>query len=115
MNILQIHFDSGAYQVVFQKIVEIKKFSEDSFELNIIDNNGDTAFYYVCPFHKWTDNMSDFLMLNGKTYSKKDLYTFCMNWITETVLNTLETVNDICETFITMMETENAIDSLEEL
>ena len=36
-----------------------------------------------------------------------------MNWITETVLNTLETVNDICETVITMMETENAIDSLD--
>lgn len=95
MNILQFHFDSGAYQVVFQKIVEIKKFSEDSFELNIIDNNGDTAFYYVCPFHKWTDNMPDFLMIDrGNVYLEKDLYTFCMNWITETVLNTLEAAND---------------------
>ena len=93
MNILQYHA-SVTCQISFQEIVRIEKSSENSYHFSIIDIDGDIRHVYVCPFFKWEDNMPDSLFLDGKTYSENDLYTFCFNWITENILNTLEAGND---------------------
>ncbi len=95
MNILQYHIGGGiAEQKEFRKIGEIFDCSNDCFQIQLIGNNGLTFYYYIWPFRKWQDNTSDFLTLDGKTYSEKELYTFCANRITEDILNTLEADND---------------------
>ena len=93
MNMIQFHIGNSIKQETFKKLGTIRKLSGDSFEIQVVFDSGHSFYYYLEPIFNWMDNTPDFLMIDGNVYSEMDLYTFCTNWITEDLLNILETSN----------------------